>query len=88
MAEEDEKYDKFGLKHMTTNQEVAVSFTLFTVGMILLLSTFIPLSHWIDLGPAFLGTVMIATSYLFLTESVRELEEKDHFLAKKLRKED
>jgi hypothetical protein len=83
---DEQKVDRFGLKHMTTNQEVAVSFTLFTAGMLLILATFVPLIHIVDLGPGFLGTIMVATAYLFMTESVRELEEKDHFLAKKLRK--
>lgn len=89
MTEEqkDEKQlDRFGFEHLTTNQEVAASFTLFTAGMLLIISTFIPLIHMIDLGPGLLGTIMVATAYLFMTESVRELEEKDHFLAKKLRK--
>lgn len=76
--------DRFGLKKMNVNQEVAASFTLFVGGMLLVLSTLYPLAEYYSMGPAFLGMVMIATAYLFSIESVRELEEKDHFLARKL----
>ena len=79
----DEK-DVFGLPKMTTNQEVAVSFTLFTLGTLLVLSGMYPLSKLVDLGPSFLGMVLMATGYLFAVESIRELEEKDHFLSRKL----
>lgn len=81
---EDEK-DRFGLKQLTTNQEVAISFTLFTVGFVYLLSVTYPLiqQHFI---PAMVGILSILTGYLFLVESVRELEEKDHFLSRKLEK--
>ncbi|MFB6217015.1 MAG: hypothetical protein ABEJ72_08630 [Candidatus Aenigmatarchaeota archaeon] len=83
----DEK-DRFGLKKMTTNQEVAVSFALFVLGMLLVLSALYPLAKLYDLRAAFLGMVMIATAYLFAVESIRELEEKDHFLSRKLMKSD
>lgn len=81
----EEKTDRFGLKHMTTNQEVAVSFILLIAGTIYVVSNLIPLSHVANVRPAFLGLVMMGVSYLFLVESIRELEEKDHFLARKLR---
>lgn len=86
MPEEDdnEAKDRFGLKKMSTNQEVAISFTLFTLGMLLVLSVLYPLARITDIGPAFLGLIMIATSYFFAIEAIRELEEKDHFLAAKL----
>lgn len=76
--------DRFGLKKMSTNQEVAVSFTLFTLGVLLVLSVLYPVSSVMSVGPAFLGLIMIATGYLFAIESIRELEEKDHYLASKL----
>lgn len=82
------KEDRFGFKKMSINQEVATSFTLFTAGVLLVISNLIPLVGLIDLAPAALGLVMIGTSYLFTIESVRELEEKDHFLARKLEKND
>lgn len=92
MTEEDVKEaekverDRFGLKKMSTNQEVAISFTLFTLGTLLVLSVLYPVSQMTEIGPAFLGLIMIATGYLFAIESVRELEEKDHFLASRLMK--
>jgi divalent metal cation (Fe/Co/Zn/Cd) transporter len=78
--------DRFGFKKMTTDQEVVISFTLFLLGNLLLVSSFLPLIGVVDLAPAILGTIMIGTGYLFAVESVRELEEKDHFLARKLAK--
>ncbi|PSG99839.1 MAG: hypothetical protein BRC28_02625 [Nanohaloarchaea archaeon SW_4_43_9] len=82
MTENEE--DRFGIPSMTTNQEVAVSFTLFVLGTLLVLSGLYPLSEIADLGPAFLGVVMMGSGYLFAIESIRELEEKDHFLSRKL----
>lgn len=78
--------DRFGLKKMTTNQEVAISFTLFTLGNLLVLSVLFPIARMYQIGPAFLGMIMTATGYLFAIESIRELEEKDHFLASRLMK--
>lgn len=87
MPEDDNQEDaknRFGLKKMTTNQEVAVSFTLFTLGVLMLLSVLYPISQVMEIGPAFVGLLMIGVAYLFAIESIRELEEKDHFLAAKL----
>lgn len=84
----EQKEDRFGLKHLSTNQEVAVSFVLLLTGSIYILSNLWPLAHQHDMRPAFLGILMMGTAYLFLVESIRELEEKDHFLAAKLRKKD
>jgi len=86
MTENEE--DRFGIPKMTTNQEVAVSFTLFVLGTLLVLSGLYPLSEIADLGPAFLGVVMMGSGYLFAIESIRELEEKDHFLSRKLLNEE
>lgn len=80
--------DRFGFKKMSINQEIAVSFTLFTLGVLLIISNFLPLVGLVDLSPGVLGLIMIGTSYLFAVESVRELEEKDHWLARKLKKKD
>lgn len=76
--------DRFGLKKMSTNQEVAVSFTLLVLGALLIAADLIPVAQVIDLRPTALGLLMIATAYLFAIESIRELEEKDHYLSKKL----
>jgi len=78
--------DRFGLKKMSTSQEVAASFTLFVMGSLLVISNILPLVGLVDLAPSVLGLVMIGTGYLFAVESIRELEEKDHFLARKLEK--
>jgi positive regulator of sigma E activity len=80
--------DRFGLKHMSTEQEVIASFALYLMGTLLIVANIVPLIGHVDLGPAMLGLVMAAAGYLFVIESVRELEEKDHFLARKLRKKD
>ena len=76
--------DRFGLPKMTTNQEVAISFTLFTLGVLLVLSVLYPVSRVMEIGPAFLGMIMMGAGYLFAVESIRELEEKDHFLSSRL----
>ncbi len=76
--------DRFGFKKMNTNQEVAASFTLFVLGSLLVISNVMPLIGLVDLAPAVLGLVMLGTGYLFAIESIRELEEKDHFLSRKL----
>ena len=86
MTENEE--DRFGLKHMTTNQEVAISFVLLIAGSLYIISNLLPLSHSANVKPAFLGLVMMGAAYLFLVESIRELEEKDHFLARKLGSKD
>ena len=83
MSEEPEK-DIFGLKKMSINQEVVISFTLFTLGMMLIIATYLPIIGMYDLGPGILGLIMVATGYLFAIESIRELEEKDHFLSRLL----
>ncbi|MFB6145904.1 MAG: hypothetical protein ABEJ99_05375 [Candidatus Nanohaloarchaea archaeon] len=83
---EEVETDRFGLKKLTTNQEVAISFALFVLGMLLVLSALYPLSQMYSLKMAFLGLVMIGTAYLFSIESIRELEEKDHFLSRTLMK--
>lgn len=78
--------DRFGLPKMSVKQEVAISFTLFVLGSLLVLSVLLPVSRMIDIGPAFLGMIMLATGYVFAIESIRELEEEDHFLSRKLMK--
>lgn len=74
--------DRFGLKKMSTNQEVAVSFTLFVLGMLVIVADLMPVTEVLDLRPTVLGLLMISTAYLFAVESIRELEERDHLLSK------
>lgn len=77
----DEK-DIFGLPKLSLNAEVAISFTLFIAGSMILISE---LYQFTGLqGPGMLGLLMVGVSYLFTIESIRELEEKDHFLSRRL----
>ncbi len=78
--------DRFGFKKLSTTQEVAASFTLFVLGVLLVVSNLLPLIGLADFSPAVLGLVMIGTGYLFAIEAIRELEEEDHWLARKLEK--
>ena len=85
-AEESEVQEKdvFGLPKMSTNLEVGISFTLFILGMLMVISVIYAVRGIVDTGPAMLGLVMLGLSYLFAVEAIRELEEKDHFLSRKL----
>ncbi len=67
---------------MTTNQEVAVSFGLFVIGTILVAANFLVVIDMIYWQLAAVGMLIMMTGYLFAIEAVRELEEKDHFLAR------
>ncbi|MFB6099635.1 MAG: hypothetical protein ABEK16_00025 [Candidatus Nanohalobium sp.] len=86
MAEDDDvrEEDVFGLPKLSTNAEVGISFTLFVLGNLMLFSVLY--SSGMLAAPAALGLLMIAVSYFFMIEAVRELEEKDHFLSRKLMK--
>nr|EGQ39857.1 MAG: hypothetical protein J07AB56_05850 [Candidatus Nanosalinarum sp. J07AB56] len=86
--DKDGKRDRFGLKHLTTDQEIAISLLLFVLGSLLILSALIPLSRVADLGPALFGVVMAGAGYTFAIEAVRELEEEDHFLARLLEEQE
>jgi len=85
MPEEDVQRDIFGLPKLSTNAEVGISFTLFVLGNLLLFSVLYMTASL--RGPAILGLMMNAVSYLFILEAVREFEEKDHFLSEKLMRE-
>lgn len=77
--------DRFGLKHMTQEQEIAVSFSLLILGAVFILSSLVTLIGHSSLNMGLIGLLMIGTSYFFVIESVRELEEEDHFLSRKLK---
>ncbi len=79
----DEK-DIFGLPKLSTNAEIGISFTLFILGMLMVFSVIYSVREMVDIGPGLLGMLMIGVAYLFAVEAIRELEEKDHFLSKKL----
>lgn len=78
--------DRFGFPKMSINQEVAASFTLFVLGTLIVVAVLYPLSQAFEIKEVFLGLIMMATGYLFAIESIRELEEKDHYLSRKLEK--
>ena len=84
-VEEVRQEDIFGLPKMSTNTEVAISFTLFVLGNLMLTSVLY--TTGLLTPPAFLGLMMNAVAYFFIIEAVRELEEKDHFLTRKLMKQ-
>jgi hypothetical protein len=87
MVEDDEvqEEDVFGLPKLSTNAEVAISFTLFVLGNLLLFSVLYTVGL---LDPtAMFSLLLISASYFFAIEAIRELEEKDHFLSSRLMKE-
>lgn len=85
MSEEDERSeDVFGLPEMTLNAEVGISFTLFILGSLLLFSVIYPMRNSADLMPAYLGFLMVMVAYFFSIEAIRELEDKEHYLSKRL----
>ena len=85
-TDEDAATDKFGLPKMNTNTEVAISFTLTILGFLLILVTSFVVyrNTQQDISPIILGLLLVLSGYFFLMESVRELEQKDHFLSKRL----
>lgn len=85
MSEDEVKQkDIFGLPKLSTNAEVGISFTLYVLGVLMLFSVIYPARNAIPMEAASLGLLMVTVSYFFLIEAVRELEEKDHFLSRKL----
>lgn len=85
MSEDDVKQkDIFGLPKLSTNAEVGISFTLYVLGVLMLFSVVYPARNVIPMEAASLGLLMVTVSYFFMIEAVRELEEKDHFLSRKL----
>ncbi|WEL23655.1 hypothetical protein [Candidatus Nanohalovita haloferacivicina] len=90
MSEENKVREKdvFGLPKLTLNAEVGISFTLFILGSLLLFSVLYPMRYSADLMPAYLGFLMIMVAYFFGIEAIRELEDKEHYLSKRLMSED
>jgi hypothetical protein len=83
---EDGKEDIFGLPKLSTNMEVAISYVLFVLGVLMVLSVVYPVRAYISINAVYVGLLMIGVAYVFAMESVRELEEKDHFLSRRLMK--
>lgn len=85
--DEEPPRDRFGLPKMSVNAEVAISFTLFIMGGLLVFSSIYAARNVVDMGPGLLGLLLITAAYLFSIEAIRELEQKDHFLSRKLMEE-
>lgn len=83
---EEGKEDIFGFPKMSTNMEVAISYVLFVLGVMMVLSVVYPVREFISINAVYVGLLMIGVAYVFAMESVRELEEKDHFLSRRLMK--
>lgn len=75
--------DNFGLPKMSTEAEMGLSMTLFISGLMMVISVFYFHSPP-ETMQAYVGLILMGSAYLFSTEAVRELNEKDHFLARKL----
>lgn len=75
--------DKFGLPKLSTEAEMGLSMTLFISGIMMVISVFY-FHQPPETMQAYVGLMLMGTAYLFSTEAVRELNEKDHFLARKL----
>ncbi len=85
---EDDTRDIFGLPKMTTKMEVAISYVLFVLGVLMVLSVAYPVRQYISINAVYVGLLMIGVAYVFAMESVRELEEEDHFLSRRLMEDD
>jgi hypothetical protein len=81
---EEGQEDIFGLPKLSTNMEVAISYVLFVLGVLMVLSVVYPVRSFISINAVYVGLLMIGVAYVFAMESVRELEEKDHFLSRRL----
>lgn len=79
--------DNFGLPKLSTEAEMGLSMTLFISGLMMVISVFYFHSPP-EAMQAYVGLILIGSAYLFSTEAVRELNEKDHFLAQKVMDEE
>lgn len=81
------KEDIFGLPKMSTKLEIAISYVLFVLGVLMVLSALYSYRYLVPMNVIYLGLLMVGVAYLFTMEAVRELEEEDHFLSKRLMKD-
>ncbi len=79
--------DRFGLPKLSTEAEMGLSMTLFMSGLMMVISVFY-FHQPPETMQAYVGLILMGAAYLFSTEAVRELNEKDHFLAQKLMNEE
>lgn len=84
MTTEEGTKDIFGFPKMSTNMEIAISYVLFVLGILMILSVTYPVREFISMNAVYLGLLMVGVAYVFAMESIRELEEKDHFLSRRL----
>ncbi len=86
MKDEDGKEDIFGLPKMSTKLEIAISYVLFVLGVMMILSAVYNYSYLLPMNMIYVGLLMIGVAYVFTMEAIRELEEEDHFLSSRLMK--
>jgi hypothetical protein len=86
-SDHESEKDKFGLPKFSTEAEMGLSMTLFISGLMMIISVFYFHSPP-EAMQAYVGLILIGSAYLFSTEAVRELNEKDHFLAQKVMEEE
>lgn len=84
--DKDGKEDIFGLPKMSTNLEIAISYVLFVLGMLMVLSAVYPVRSIVPINVIYVGLLMVGVAYVFTMEAIRELEEEDHFLSRRLMK--
>ena len=84
--DEDGKEDIFGLPKMSTKLEIAISYVLFVLGVMMILSSVYAYSYLLPMNMIYVGLLMIGVAYVFTMEAIRELEEEDHFLSSRLMK--
>lgn len=84
--DEDGKEDIFGLPKMSTKLEIAISYVLFVLGVMMILSAVYTYSYLLPMNMIYVGLLMIGVAYVFTMEAIRELEEEDHFLSSRLMK--
>ena len=86
LKDEDGKEDIFGLPKMSTKLEIAISYVLFVLGVMVVLSSVYHFRSIVPMNMIYLGLLMIGVAYVFTMEAIRELEEEDHFLSRRLMK--
>lgn len=84
--DKDGKEDIFGLPKMSVDMEIAISYVLFILGVLMVLSAVYPVRSLLPMNVIYVGILMLAVAYLFAMEAIRELEEEDHFLSRRLMK--
>ncbi len=84
--DKDGKEDIFGLPKMSVDLEIAISYVLFVLGVLMVLSAVYPVRSLLPMNVIYTGVLMLAVAYLFAMEAIRELEEEDHFLSRRLMK--